>query len=531
MRVVMYIGLFPFAGLLFAALYSLVMAIVSPKVDVDTFSSVKQWRSLLALHSYFSILFPCHYHCAVHHALMGLIHYNLTTGIVAAITLSLNPQTNGSVVIALTSIFAAVTPHLARPFLSEMMYYYSFDKRDLHRLIYVDLDSDAEDGPEQPDDHADGGESPQALARKARELEELAEEVPPVGDLAEDGELSSMGDVELPETEAPLDEKAFKALNSFVFHFTEDTGGTQSQRSKGISLKSIEGGSGPLVVHGGSQSAGGDFDNFFGEFTPMHTPREDAPQVVDMDGSGLFPYMPVDAKGLWKFLFLCACFAPVVALNFILTKRMQDRGNNDCGDELNGFMKSLTIALVLDVVVFQQVYLAILMGLRIIRSKDDNKYFSELHPYSGEMRPLHGQLLRAQMTQENQEVRKALDAEQQRRKIEERMDLDDHIEIIAAPEADVPQTLDPIEDRTSKDHSWSSPKKQAATGDQEAFEFEEVEEVEEEEEDEEEESEEEKDPVPQSPPRPQQFASFGGNMMMAMMHNNSMSPLGGQPRR
>lgn len=501
MRVVMYIGLLPFAGLMFAAVYSLVHLIVWPKVAVDTFANVKQWRSLLSLHSYFSILFPCHYHCAIHHALIGLIHYNLTTGIVAAITLSLKPQPDSSIVIALTGIFAAVTPHLVRPILAELMNYYTFDKRDLHRMIYVDLDEAGEDDEPIPVSKNDGGEDTQAAARE-EELNKVVATVPDVGDLNDSDELSSFGDVQLPQEDEPLDERAFKALNSFVFHFTDDIGsrGGPSLKSGGLKTLSTQ----------GDQEGLRDSDiGVFGEFTPLHTPRLPAEAGVEMDEPGLYPYMPIAAHGILKFLALTCIFIPCVAMNFKLTQRISDENNGECDDDMNGFMKSLIIALVLDFVLFQQAYLAILLGLRILKAKDEKGSFSALHPFSGEMRPLEGEVLREQMEKENDQIRRVLDVEQQRRKIEDRLDLDDHIEIIAAPEADVPQTLERIDD--------DGP---ARLGGLEVETFENSGSDEEEEGEEEEEDEEsDEDPHPQSPPRGQQYSSFGGNMMMSMLHS------------
>lgn len=515
MRVVIYIGLFPFAGLLFAVLYSIVCALKWPKVDVDTFANVKQWRALLSLHSYLSILFPCHYHCAIHHALIGLIHYNLTTGLVAAMTLSLKPEPDSGIVIALTGIFAALTPHLIRPIIAEVMYYYSFDDRDLHKMVYVDLDEGGEDDDPIPVATIDdGGERRQSAARE-EELDKVVATVPDVGDLV-DSELSSFGEVELPAEDEPIDERAFKALNSFVFHFTDDVGSRG-----GPSLKS--GGLKTLSTQDATHSDDGVAIGVFGDFTPLATPRQPAEAGVEMDEPGLYPYMPISAHGILKGLLFVCILIPCVAMNFKLTQRIQSENSGECGSDLNGFMKALIVALVLDVVVFQQAYLAMLLGLRILRANDEKYSFCALHPYSGEMRPLEGEVLRKQMEKEDTEIRRVLDVEQARRKIEDRLDLDDHIEIIAAPEADVPQTLDHIEDMDEK------PRHEVSLDVDDLGLENESSEEEGEEDEESDEEEEEEEHAPQSPPRPQQYASFGGNMMMAMM--NSPSGAFGSPQQ
>jgi hypothetical protein len=517
MRVVIYIGLFPFAGLLFAVLYSVVSAVMWPKVDVDTFANVKQWRALLSLHSYFSVLFPCHYHCAIHHALIGLIHYNLTTGLVAAMTLSLKPEPDSGIVIALTGIFAAITPHLIRPFIAEVMYYYNFDTRDLHKMVYVDLDEAGEDDEPIPVTVNDGGERRQSAARED-ELNKIVATVPDVGDMA-DSELSSFGEVQLPEEDEPIDERAFKALNSFVFHFTDDIGSRG-----GPSLKS--GGLKTLSTQDGTHSEDGVAIGVFGEFTPLHTPRQPAEVGVEMDEPGLYPYMPISAHGILKALLFVCILIPCVVMNFKLTQRIQGENSSECGSDLNGFMKSLIVALVLDFVVFQQAYLAILLGLRILRANEEKYSFCALHPYSGEMRPLEGDVLRKQMEKEDTEIRRVLDVEQARRKIEDRLDLDDHIEIIAAPDADVPQTLDHIEDMDDiPRHEATLDVEDLGLGEESSEEGEEEEETDEEEED------EEGEHAPQSPPRPQQYASFGGNMMMAMMNNSPSGAFGSPSQR
>lgn len=501
MRVVLYIGLFPFAGLLFAVLYSIVCAIMWPKVDVDTFADVKQWRSLLSLHSYLSILFPCHYHCAIHHALIGLIHYNLTTGLVAAMTLSLKPEPDSSIVIALTGIFAAVTPHLIRPVIAEVMYYYSFDERDLRKMVYVDLDEGGEDDEPIPVSRNEGGEDRESAARE-EELNKVVATIPDVGDLA-DSELSSLGDVELPQEDEPIDERAFKALNSFVFHFTDDVGSRGGRSLKSGGLKTIS-------TTQEDPSDDGVVIGVFGDFTPLHTPRQPAETAVEMDEPGMYPYMPISVHGILKGLLFLCILIPCVAMNFKLTQRIEEENSGECGSDLNGFMKSLIVALVLDVIVFQQAYLAILLGLRILRATDDKYSFCALHPYSGEMRPLEGELLRKQMDKEDYEIKRVLDAEQQRRKIEDRLDLDDDIEIIAAPDADVPQTLEPIDD-----HRDDEPRHDV-TFDVEELGNDSSEEGEEEDSDEEEEDEEEPEPVRQA--GPQTYPSAFN--MMSMLHGS-----------
>ena len=47
---------------------------------------------MVAHHVYLSVLFPCHFQCAVLHALLALIHLNLLVVIVSGITRALAPN-------------------------------------------------------------------------------------------------------------------------------------------------------------------------------------------------------------------------------------------------------------------------------------------------------------------------------------------------------------------------------------------------------------------------------------------------------
>lgn len=94
-------------------LYFLFRIWTSPAILVDTHADVKWWRSILAIHSYFGALVPCHYRCAMAHALMGATHVTFLTLMLLTFYLNVKPK-NPLYEYALV-ILACMISHCIRP--------------------------------------------------------------------------------------------------------------------------------------------------------------------------------------------------------------------------------------------------------------------------------------------------------------------------------------------------------------------------------------------------------------------------------
>ena len=119
--------------LLVHLIYLVLRLIWWPDVNVDTHIQVPMWRSLLALHTYFSALVPCHYRCAYVHSLLLLLHFNTIMFILAGMGTQFAFSSRMDLI--LCCIVAATLPHALRPAAHYLYFYYRFDVEDVERAL------------------------------------------------------------------------------------------------------------------------------------------------------------------------------------------------------------------------------------------------------------------------------------------------------------------------------------------------------------------------------------------------------------
>ena len=433
MLIVMYCGLVLMAALIWWTVYFFICLLRGAEVDTDTFQEVPMWRSVLALHTYGSLIFPCHWHCCVWHALLALIHFNLVTLCVAGLGAALTVDSGGTITQAIVVFVAVVVPQFSRPLMNYGLFFYTFDERDRHLAVTIDFRTTVADLPSPNRDGEQEQDRPSAL-RQAQSTD-VGSEASPVKSIGKDtpalpatplpgfespqarrtenaqpvrsvrytndrtaspatastieekrhddaldmDSFSSFGEVELPRELNPFEASAaYNQLNSFNFDFLSD-----DEESKSFGASKGELRLEPLA----SSRVGTLFADDFAplQYDELNTPR---PVPIEMPPEKPEEWMPITTHGLLKTLALIFIFVPLVVFNFALTTRIRDSSPGYCDGQMDGFMKAFIAAQLIDIFVAQQVFVGVVWVWRALRADEDGTEWSELHPSAGEMRPI-----------------------------------------------------------------------------------------------------------------------------------------------